>query len=493
MGKITIIGLGPGDYNSLTIKVENIIKSAENLILRTSKHPMVDRLSAMGVKFESCDYIYDSADTFEDVYETISQKVLEKALGGKNVVYAVPGHPLAAEKSVELILDKAKGKVEVEIEGAMSFIDAVTASLRVDISSGLKIIDALRMDKQKPDTDCGNIITQVYSKLVASEVKLILMDYYKDDQKICIIKAAGVENQEKMEWIPLYELDSIEWVDYLTSVYIPPASENKRFKTIDDLVNLMETLRSEKGCPWDRKQNHESLKPYLLEECYEVIDAIESGDVDQLIEELGDVLLQVVFHCQIGREAGEFHINDVITNLIHKLITRHPHVFGDVEASDESGALKSWEASKRDEKQIDTYTEVLKAIPKAMSPLLRSYKVQEKAALVGFDWPDVDGAMAKVDEEVLELKEVYKTAKKDKIEEEIGDLVFAVVNVARFLKVQPEFALVKTIEKFITRFSYIEEIALTEGKKLEKMTLEEMDLLWNKAKTHKFYKNDENY
>lgn len=491
MGKIIIVGLGPGDYNSLTTKVEDILKNAENLILRTVKHPVVDKLQDMGIKFESCDDIYDSAENFEEVYDKISQRIIARANEGQNVVYAVPGHPLAAEKSVELILNKADGKTEVIVEGAMSFIDAVTASLKIDISSGLKIIDALRMDKQKPDTDCGNIITQVYSRFIASEVKLILMDYYNYDQKICIIKAAGVENQEKLEWISLYQLDTIEWVDYLTSIYIPPA-ESKKFKTMEDLIELMETLRGEKGCPWDRKQTHETLKPYLLEECYEVIDAIESGNIDQLIEELGDLLLQVVFHCQIGKEAGHFHINDVITFLVNKLVSRHPHVFGDIKADDESGALKSWEASKKDEKKMKTHTEVLKAIPKAMPALMRGYKVQEKAALVGFDWPDVDGATAKVEEEFLELKEVYKTSNNGKIEEEIGDLIFAVVNVARFLNVQPELALTKTIEKFIDRFNYIEEIALKNGIKLESMTLEEMDSLWNRAKTHKFNKNDEN-
>ena len=488
MGKITIIGLGPGDYDSLTLKVENIIKNADTLILRTEKHPMVDKIAAMGIRFSTCDDIYDSSQTFEEVYETICDRVINKALEGKDVAYAVPGHPLAAEKSVGLILDKAKGKIEVIVEGAMSFIDAVTASLQIDISSGLKIIDGLRLEKQRPDTNCGNIITQVYSKLVASEVKLILMDHYKDDQSICIIKAAGVEGLEKMEWIPLYQLDSIEWVDYLTSIYIPPASEDKRFKSMD----LMEYLRGDEGCPWDRKQNHNSLKPYLLEECYEVIDAIDCDDIDQLIEELGDVLLQVVFHCQIGKEAGEFHINDVITFLVNKLISRHPHVFGETQVNDESGALESWEASKRHEKGMNTYTETLTAIPKAMSSLTRSYKIQEKAALSGFDWPEVDGAMTKVDEEILELKEVYKTAKKDKIEEEIGDLLFAVVNVARFLKMQPELALAKTINKFINRFGFIEEIALGEGKKLEEMTLEDMDLLWNKAKTHNFTRKNKN-
>lgn len=492
MNKITIVGLGPGDYESLTLKTLNIIKKATCLVLRTEKHPLIEKLKDEGIEFSSCDDIYDSSESFEEVYEKISQRVLNFADEYKDVVYAVPGHPFVAERSVQLIIEKSQGLAEVTIESAMSFVDAVSAALKIDISSGLKIIDGLRLDVQKPDINCGNIITQVYSKFIASEVKLKLMDYYNDDYKICIIKAAGVENSETLEWIRLYELDKVEWVDYLTSLYIPPSTDNKKYKSMEDLLDIMDTLRGNNGCPWDKKQDHKTLKPYLLEECYEVVDAIDSEDIDLLIEELGDVLLQVVFHAQIGKEDGEFDINDVITRLVEKLIVRHPHVFGDVSVSNESGALKSWEASKREEKGIQTYTETLINIPNAMPSLTRSYKIQEKAALTGFDWDDVSGAMAKVDEELIELKEVYNSQKKDRIEEEIGDLIFAVVNVARFLKVQPELALKATIEKFINRFRFIEESALTLGKKLDTMSLSEMDLLWNKAKTHNITKNDKN-
>lgn len=492
MSKITIVGLGPGDYESLTLKTLNIIKKTPCLVLRTEKHPLVEKLKAEGVKFSSCDDIYDSSESFEEVYERISRRILGFARENKDVVYAVPGHPFAAERSVQLIMEKSQGIAEVKIESAMSFIDAVSAALKIDISSGLKIIDGLRMDVQKPDMNCGNIITQVYSRFIASEVKLKLMDYYNDDYEICIIKAAGVEGSEKLEWIRLYELDKVEWVDYLTSLYIPPARENIKYKNMGDLIAIMDTLRGDNGCPWDKKQDHETLKPYLLEECYEVIDAIDSEDIDLLVEELGDVLLQVVFHAQIGKEDGEFDINDVITRLAEKLIERHPHVFGDISVSNEGGALKSWEASKREEKGIRTYTETLLNIPKAMPSLMRSYKIQEKAALAGFDWDDVNGAMTKVDEELLELKEVYNSEKKDRIEEEIGDLIFAVVNVARFLKVRPELALKATTEKFINRFRFMEETALSLGNKLDTMTLDEMDLLWNKAKTHNITKNDKN-
>ncbi len=492
MSKIIIIGLGPGDYESLTLKTLNIMKKAQCLVLRTEKHPLVEKLKDEGLKFCSCDDIYDSSESFEEVYDRISQRVLDLAKEKEYVVYAVPGHPFAAERSVQLIIEKSKGCAEVLIEPAMSFIDAVSAILKIDISTGLKIIDGLRLDVQKPDPNCGNIITQVYSKFIASEVKLKLMDYYNFDCKVCIIRAAGVEELQKFQWIKLYELDKVEWVDYLTSIYIPPSAKDKKYRTMEDLVSIMDILRGDKGCPWDKKQNHETLKPYLLEECYEVIDAIDAEDMDLLIEELGDVLLQVVFHAQIGKEDREFDINDIITRLVNKLIIRHPHVFGDVLVSNESGALKSWEASKREQKGISTYTETLVNIPNTMPSLDRSYKIQEKAALAGFDWDNVDGAMAKVDEELLELKEVYNSVKKDKIEEEIGDLLFAVVNVARFLKVRPELALKATIDKFIGRFKFMEETASSLGKKLDTMTLNEMDLLWNKAKTHNFTKNDKN-
>ncbi len=490
MGKIIIIGLGPGDYENLTLKTLNILKSAKCLVLRTKKHPLVKDLMKLKIDFQSCDDIYDNSNDFEEVYEEISDRIINLAKEKDEVVYGVPGHPFVAEKSVQLIIEKSKNIIDLKIESAMSFIDIVSAALKIDIASGLKIIDGLRLGEQRPDTDSGNIITQVYSRLVASEIKLKLMDYYRDDQRICVIRIAyGVE---KSKWIMLYELDKIDWLDYLTSIYIPPIKENKKYNTINDLISLMEELRGENGCSWDRKQDHKSLKPYLLEECYEVMEAIDKEDIDSMIEELGDILLQVVFHAQLGKERGEFDINDIITGLVNKLINRHPHVFGDTITSTEAGAERSWESAKRKEKKTHRHVETLIDVPIAMSSLIRSYKIQQKAALVGFDWDDVEGAMDKVDEELAELKEVYKSSNNVKIEEEMGDLLFAVVNVARFLKIQPELALKATIEKFINRFKIMEELALSLGKNLAIMSLYEMDSLWNKAKTHNFTKNDKN-
>jgi tetrapyrrole methylase family protein/MazG family protein len=217
---------------------------------------------------------------------------------------------------------------------------------------------------------------------------------------------------------------------------------------------------------------------------------MEKDDLDLIVEELGDVLLQVVFHSQIAKEDGEFDVNEVISSIVNKLVVRHPHVFGDVKATSESGALKSWEASKREQKGMDTYTQALVDIPEVLPSLMRAYKVQQKAALAGFDWDSVEDAFSKVYEETEEVREVYKTGEKDIIEGEIGDLLFSVVNVSRFLKIQPELALRVTTEKFIKRFRYIEETALQSGKKLDKMSLQEMDKLWNEAKLQGLAKKD---
>ncbi len=491
MLKIIIVGLGPGDYRQLSLEALETLKGAETLVLRTEKHPVVDRMREQGINFTCCDDIYETGESFEETYERISQRVINLCLEKGQVVYAVPGHPMVAEKSVELIMAKAGEGIQVSMVPSLSFIDVILSALKIDPAYGLKIIDGLSIKVQKPDKKCGNIITQVYDRLVASEVKLKLMDYYKDDFEICVIRAAGVAGMERIVRIPLYELDRLEWVDYLTSVYIPPALDGAKYKSFDDLVELMENLRGEDGCPWDKEQTRESLKPYLLEETYEVLDAIEKDDLDLIVEELGDLLLQVVFHSQIAREDGEFDVNEVITNIVNKLIIRHPHVFGDVKATSESGALKSWEASKRKHKGIDTYTQTLVDIPEILPALMRAYKIQQKAALAGFDWDNIEDAFSKVYEEAEEVKEVYKTGEKAIIEGEIGDLLFSVVNVSRFLKIQPELALRTTIEKFIKRFRYIEETALQSGEKLDKMSLQEMDKLWNQAKQQGFTKKVE--
>jgi len=252
--------------------------------------------------------------------------------------------------------------------------------------------------------------------------------------------------------------------------------------TFDELVEIIKTLRGENGCPWDRVQTHESLKKNLIEEAYETIDEIDNKDNEKLCEELGDVLLQVVLHGQIAKDEGGFDINDIITGICRKMISRHTHVFGRDSADTPDEVIVNWEVQKRKEKSIESHTDALKSVSTALPALMRSYKLQDKAAKVGFDFPDIYDAFMKMSEEAEEFREACDEEDQNHIEEELGDLLFSLVNVARFVKVEPELALSKTAEKFIKRFSYIEEKAKEQGKKLEDMTLEEMDMLWNKAK-----------
>jgi len=249
-----------------------------------------------------------------------------------------------------------------------------------------------------------------------------------------------------------------------------------------DLVALMARLRSPDGCPWDRKQTPESLKPFLIEECYEVIDALDEEAPAKVKEELGDLLFQIVFHARIAEERGQFAVNDVITTIHEKMIRRHPHVFGDVKADTAKEVLANWEEIKKKEKGYEDRKSILEGVPRHLPSLLRAHSLQERAARVGFDWSRLDEALPKLDEEIAEFKEALNTKDAAGIEEELGDIFFMLVNISRFLGVNPEDALRKTISKFIHRFRHIEEQAADAGKSLNEMTLDEMESLWQEAK-----------
>lgn len=247
-----------------------------------------------------------------------------------------------------------------------------------------------------------------------------------------------------------------------------------------ELLNIMEKLRGDGGCPWDKEQTRESLKPFILEEAYELIEAIESGDPEKMKEELGDLLFQIVFQCQVAKERKEFEISDVIEKITKKMITRHPHVFGEAEYRTSAEVIVQWEEQKKLEgKRRES---ILEGVPEALPSLLRAHRLQNRAASVGFDWNKVGDALKKLDEELKEFKKALETKEKNEIGEELGDILFMLVNVSRFIGVNPEDALRKTIAKFISRFRYIEMKAADNGRKLSDMTLSEMDKLWEEAK-----------
>ena len=477
---IKIVGLGPGSPDALTIGAVEALQESENLYFRTEKHPTVDYLKNRLTSFKTCDNYYEEGSSFDEVYSNIAKNMIEEYKIVGELVYAVPGHPLVAERSVLNLINLCnENNIEYKILPAVSFVDAMMDRLQIDPIEGLKIIDAFDIKNQILDKRIGTIITQVYNPLIASEVKLELLEYYNDDTEIYYVRAAGIEGEESIRKIPIYELDMQEDIDYLTSVYIPKDVNNK--KDFYDLINTIEVLRSEDGCAWDREQTHESIKNSLLEETYEVIEAIEEDDIDGLIEELGDVLLQVVFHSQIGEEEGFFNLGDITSAICKKLIHRHPHVFKN-ENIDMNEFDKTWEDLKREEKGETTVTEGLKRIPAYLPALMKAQKIQKKAALVGFDWDNIEDVHKKVKEEYKELLDECKSGNIKYIKEELGDLLFSIVNLARFLKVDPEEALNMTNAKFIKRFDFVEQGAIKLNKRLEDMTLEEMDKLWEKAK-----------
>lgn len=478
---IKIVGLGPGAKEALTVGTLELLKSDAKVLFRTEKHPNVEYLKSVGVKFETYDHMYEKSNSFDEVYEAIANDIIEKYKNHKNIVYAVPGHPLVAENSVTLLIKKCEElKIEYKIEPAVSFVDAVMESLKLDPINGIKIIDAFDIKNQILDKRVGIIVTQVYNPFIASETKLALLEYYNDETEIYFVRAAGVKDLESIRKIKLYELDRQPDIDYLTSIYVPKKLDET--KDFFDLLKVMETLRGEDGCPWDLEQNHKSLKRALIEESYEVIEAIDEEDDVKLTEELGDLLFQVVFHSQLGKEEGYFNINDVIKGITEKMINRHPHIFSNVEVNDTEQVLKNWDEIKREEKHFTSYTEELEHITKTLPALLRAEKVQKKANKVGFDFKNVEDAMNSLLSEIDEVKDVYNSKNKSRILEEVGDLIFATVNVARLLDIDPEIALNYTIDKFIKRFKFIENSAKAKNLDLLNMTIEQMDILWEEAK-----------
>jgi tetrapyrrole methylase family protein / MazG family protein len=483
--KIEIVGLGAGDLEQLQVGVYRNLINADHVYLRTKEHPVVAELANEGMNFTSFDSVYEKHDQFDEVYEEIVSILLQKADIG-DIIYGVPGHPLVAERTVQLLFEKGPAAgVEIAVVGGQSFIDATFASLKIDPIDGFQLLDGTSIHSEQLNMNQHIIISQVYDQFVASNVKLTLMEKYHDDYEVYIVTAAG-SKQEVIEKVPLYELDHNVSINNLTSVYVPPVTDDEMlWKNFAKLRDIIAELRGPNGCPWDKEQTHESLKRYLIEETFEVIEAINDGDIDHLIEELGDVLLQVMLHAQIGEDDGYFSIDDVIEGLSSKMVRRHPHVFGEGKAANAEEVVLNWQQIKQQEKGGNNGdASLLDGVSKAVPNLLRAFELQKKAAKVGFDWQEITPALEKVKEELeefaAELDEL--NGSRDRAEKEFGDLLFAFVNVARFLNIQPEEALFQTNEKFVRRFQYIEQQVKKSGKDFADFTLEELDRYWDEAK-----------
>lgn len=479
---ITIVGLGPGELDDLSCKAFRTLKGAGTVYLRTAQHGCVSCLPQNDVDYHSFDDLYETIDEFEQVYTRIVETLLDAAKSG-DVVYAVPGDPLVGESTTTRILAGASAAgIEVEIINGISFVEPSLTLLGVDALDGLQVIDALQIAALhhppiNPDTPA--LLGQVYSQRVASDVKLTLMNQYPDDFAVRLIHAAGTPDAV-IEDLPLYEIDRSPHIGHMTTLFVPALGAMSGFEAAQEVIAH---LRAPEGCPWDREQTHLSLRQFLIEETYEVLDAIEQNDPQALCEELGDLLLQIVLHAQIAIDDGEFKMADVISAINAKMIRRHPHVWGDLQADDMDAykVVVNWEALKRQEKadngKADEY--LLDSIPNNLPALLQANQYQSRAAKVNFDWAQVDDVIDKVREEMAEVLAADTDAQRM---EEIGDLLFVLVNWARWLKVEPETALREANAKFYRRFRYIEQQVRATGKQLADHTLEELDALWDAAK-----------
>ncbi|MDF2926298.1 MAG: YabN [Paenibacillaceae bacterium] len=491
---ITIVGLGSGDENQLTLGVLRKLEQAQCLYLRTKEHPVVAYLDAKEVRYRTFDAIYEAHDSFGDVYEAIASELLriagEAELGEqREVVYAVPGHPFVAERTTALLKERCPGAgVAFAAIGGESFLDQAFARFGFDPIEGFQLLDAGGLSLQTLNPYLHTVVGQVYDEFTASEAKLALMELYPDEHSVYVGHALGVTGEERILEVPLYELDRVGGYGNLSLLYIPrteaAAVTNRTFGRLHEIVRI---LRSPEGCPWDREQTHLSIRKNLIEETYEVLETLDDDDPEAMCEEMGDLLLQIMLHAQMEEETGSFTVTDIIQGLNEKLLRRHPHVFGTTAAEDSAEALARWDEVKAEEKRgkgIDTeQLSALHGIPRDLPGLMKAYKLQKKAAKVGFDWENIADVFAKVEEELAELRaEMGADGNRERQEAELGDLLFAVVNLSRFIKADPEEALARTNRKFVQRFSYIEEQIRLRGGHLDQTSLLEMEKYWQEAK-----------
>lgn len=467
MSRVTVVGLGPAGLDLLPTSSLELLTEAPRVIVRTSDHPAASELSRMRA-VEFCDDLYEQAQTVDEAYQAIVERVISAA----PVTYAVPGSPLVGESTVRLLRLR---KVELEVVPAPSFLDLVVERLGIDpLANGFQILDGHALP-QTMSLDRPTVIAQVDTPGAMMQVKTALDRLLDPSELVTVLVDLGAPF-ETVAKVAASDLGSVEPGPRLTLALDKPISVGW-----PGLVEVTRRLRVE--CPWDAKQTHHSLVRHLIEEAHELVEAVSrlspdapAGDIDapsyvELEDELGDVLLQVVFHANLANEAGAFDIDEVSETLRRKLVRRHPHVFGDVDVADASEVEVNWERLKQEEKNRES---LMDDVPGSLPSMARAAKLQRRAASVGFDWARAEPVIAKLREEVSELERAADNAEQSR---ELGDVLFTVVNLGRHLGIDPETALRQAADRFSHRFRQMERAG-----DLASLTSDELEALWESVK-----------
>jgi tetrapyrrole methylase family protein/MazG family protein len=451
--QLIIGGLGPAGLDQITLETWSYLQQADQIILRTEIHPAAQELKARQINFSACDAVYDSGEDFAQIYQDITDIVLRKAQTmpeGTTLLYCVPGHPCVAEDTVQRLLKQAPQKeVPLRVLSAMSFLDPVFTALGIDpTQAGFVVIDALALPEPLPG-NCSCLFTQVYSRLIASDLKLSLLEHYPPEQKVKILYHVGITSEQKIREVPLAELDYQGEFDHLTSVFVPGIEVCKAkaacLYPLDPLVEVFDQLLGPEGCPWDREQTHESLKKYLLEEVYEVLEAIDLQDMTLLQEELGDVLMQIVFHGALAKARGDFDYNQIIQGITEKLIRRHPHVFGQAHADEARQVEEIWDQVKAGEAKANNSSQhesghIYKGLPALM--MATQYLKQQKKR-----FGKVATSKQAKNTMLQSWADFIKGLEENSLDEvKLGELLFDIAMVAKEQNLSCEVALIRYIQ-----------------------------------------------
>ncbi|GAB4422983.1 MAG: nucleoside triphosphate pyrophosphohydrolase [Anaerolineae bacterium] len=472
---IKIIGLGPGDASQRTLAAQQTITGATELYLRTRHIPGLSDISA-------AIHSFDDWPAQPDAARRIAAEVVRLGQRPQGVVYAVPGHPGLAEATTPHILALAEAAgVPVEIIPGLSGIEPLLTALGLPGAPHLQLLDALELaglHHPPLEPDRPALLCHLAGPELAGQVSRCLQNAYPAGHRAHLVRL-DAPAPELLPPCPLAQLADHTPPGVRLALYLP-ADTRHNFAALQETIAH---LRAPDGCPWDREQTHRSLRPYLLEETYEVLEALDAGDSAALAEELGDLLLQIVLHTQIAVEHGEFQMGDVIDHINRKLLRRHPHVFADVVVNSVDDVTTNWEAIKKAEKaangQQPQAISALDGVPAALPALAQALTISKKAVKVGFEWPNIEGVVEKV---IEEAHEIVAATDPEHLESEIGDLLFSVVNLARWRGIDPEAALRSTNARFTRRFKGIEALAAARGQSLVELSIEEMDELWEQVK-----------